>query len=529
MKKLILIVVLIIAVLFVLVIAKRRITNQPFANPVLNIISNLPVNFPKPVIIPPLLPSLPAEPEPPISVPPTTTEPPIITEPVSPIKNNPNLSTQTIDILTDSVIGPADNRLQGFIHGLSYDSSKDYTATLKLLSALRPQSWRMSSYGNNAIYNFVISRAKFSEKYQTKIVYNLADTFNSRYGFPLKIDSGCRTSGKGCFTDYAEMKKAWASHMQDFMTRAVAGNVRIDYYDLLSEPNWGWEGVNGVQILDLFKTSYAIVKSNQPNAKIVGPSLSFYSEKALAGFIDYVKLNNLKLDAISWHELDVQMDGQTPIYPEVAYDHILAVQKMLKDKLACGNNCPEIHLNEYNWKVGYFEPGWALGWLHYFTKAGVDQANRACWGGAEGASWDSCWSMFGGLLSEDNQKTENLYWVYKAYADLSGKVLNVKSSNPRTVALASFDSVKNEMQIIAGRYAQNTSANLVLTINASPFLNKKVSIDIKKIPNPGNKISILTEPVAVANYTETITSATQKIVLGEVKDGEVYLVNIVLQ
>src|SRR3990172_8304663 len=73
---------------------------------------------------------------------------------------------QPITIFADKTLG-APTLKQGFVHGITYYDSTDYTQTIKLISALKPKSWRLG-VDDNTVYGFALIRSNFPRILGTK-------------------------------------------------------------------------------------------------------------------------------------------------------------------------------------------------------------------------------------------------------------------------------------------------------------------------------------------------------------------------
>lgn len=418
------------------------------------------------------------------------------------------------------------NFLQGFLHGVTYNAAEDNTKTVELISALRPQFWRLSNYSNN-IYEFVTNEAKLPQRFGTKITFVLQDAFNNKYGSPVTVSSSC--SERGCFSSFNELKSAWTTYLDTVMSEITRQNLKIEYFDVFNEPHYGWSGVKPNEFLELFKIAHDTVRKYQPSAKIVALSLGDIENNpnsfsaAFTLFLDFVVKNDLRLDAVSWHEFAA---------PEDIVGRVNLMKKLFSERpQLCSPACPEIHINEYASPESHLIPGVTAGWLYYMEKAGVNQAHRACWDTRDsqsGKEWSDCWDGFNGILLEDNITPQNLYWVHQSYASLAkGKRLRIETNKTRTVALASRDDEAKEMEIILGRYGyQGNKSDVAIKIESWPYGSEKVSAKIWKIPTNNNQPLALQAPISIAPQTFPVTNGNISIALSAVADGEVYYLTL---
>jgi len=425
---------------------------------------------------------------------------------------------EKIIIRADSDLG-APVQAVGITLGITYDSSKDYTETIDVLSKLRPASWRIGTAG---VYDFAVNKARFPQKYNTSITLVIQDIFNEKYGYPVIVGDCTDPKAWGeytvCFATFEELKKTWSAFVDSTMKYVVASNLIINYYDIFPEGARGWEsGITQEQQLELFKIAHNIIRKYIPEAKIVVPSTADYDKDLLAAYLLYAERNNLRIDALSWHEFRT---------PKIIPGHVEEIKKFISSRVYfCNPTCPEIHINEYAPPETSFGAGPVVAWNYYLEKAGVEQSNRACWDTPEG--WSTCWAGFNGLLLEDDTTPTHLYWVYKWLADTKGykRLDSYSTTNDRVVALARKDDSLKELRIIVGRYG-NRNGRVQLKIENYPYGSDKVGILIEQIPDNENLVSALNNPTQVSAYEDIVTSGTINVGLTNFKNREAYLITI---
>lgn len=408
----------------------------------------------------------------------------------------------------------------GFVHGFTYDATKDHAKTLELIRALRPSFWRVAGY--NGVYDFVVDVGKFPQMQGTSVTFNFQSLFNQQYGFPVGI-APCTPDVPACFASYEELKSAWAGLADKFMQRLIAERMTVDYFDIFAEPNWGWEGVTFAQKLELFKIAHDVARTHKPDIKIIGIDLGGIESDpdsflgAYVPFFDFVMKNDLRVDVVSWHEFR---------YPEDLVPRVDTMRRLLAERPSlCEPTCPKIHINEYAGPESHLIPGVNVGWLYYLESSGIDQSNRACWDDVGGflrfGRWSTCWAGFNGMLMDDNVTPQPTYWVYKTYAELAGARLPSETNSPRTVALASRDDAKKEIRLLLGRYTSSgTAAPVGITVTNYPYGGKEASVSVTQIPYTGNVVRALPalppakESIVPLNH-DTLTFTIEHFLEGE--------------
>lgn len=433
-------------------------------------------------------------------------------------------TVEQITVYANSDIGQA-KFLIGFLHGITYDPSKNYDKTIELLSALKPSLWRLG-YDNN-VYVF-ISKGDFVRKFNTAIMFVIQDAVHGKYGYDIKISPKCPNDKSNCFKSFDDFKNAWATITTGVMKEVVQKNYPIKYFEVFGEPiNVGFgelnsgTGISGItpeQLMELYKTSHDIIRSKMPSAKIGGPGWISYSKGLLSGFLDYVVKENLSLDFLSWHEFDT---------PEDIAIHVAEAKKLIGARpQLCNPNCPEIQITEFSPSEDMHIPATGLAWFYYLEKAGVDGANRACWDVDDPrVKWDTCWAGFNGMFLRDNVATTDMYWVYRMYADMDNTRVRTDITKPHTVAISDRDDSQKELKVLVGRYGYKDAANDVkISVKKYPFSNAKVSARIWKVPANGKlyQVKALQNPIQIESQELNVTNGEITLNIGSFKDGEVY-------
>lgn len=422
---------------------------------------------------------------------------------------------QTIIIYADKEMATPRLR-QGFVHGLTYVKGKDYSKTVALITALKPMTWRLANHNNN-VYGFVVGEARLPQTLGTKIVVTIQDVFNQRFGYDVKVGGICPPNRSNCFSSYDAFKKSWLGVVNNAMKTVAEKQFIVDYLDVFGEPTTGETKLGGLtpdQFLDTFKATHDTVRQYRPDAKIVAPSVASYGVRLLKRFLGFVAENNLRLDALSWHEFQT---------PEVVPAHVNEMREFFKTQPGlCNPACPEIHINEYAPQDQYLVPGYGVGWLYYLEKAGVNQANRACWGLNERET--TCWDGFEGMFLQDNVTPRPVYWVYRAYAEMNdARRVASESSLSQTVAIASKDESKRELRILAGKFGQKgASGSVAVEVRNLRYNISSVIAEISRVPESGSAERALPAPPAAVREVVPVQNNSFSIVIPDFRDGDAY-------
>jgi hypothetical protein len=389
---------------------------------------------------------------------------------------------------------------QGLLNGPNHYNGPTATSNAAdaLISALKPTSWRFSGirgygYGGD-IYKFVVDDYHYDKRFDTSTVLNLQDIFNARYGNPVTIKAFCLPRQSGCFTSFENLRQAWNTTIRNFLIDTKG--TRIAFFDLLAEPDATFKNVSRVQLYELAKDAYSLVKQIRPEAKIVGPSIISFKPLVLEDLISNMVKDGIRFDAISWHELGND--------PEIIATHVATFKSLLQKYPAiCQPSCPQIHINEYQGEDTMLIPGHAVGWLSALEASNINQANRACWGGDKGSPilYESCWHGFSGFLMSDNLTPQPLYWIYKFYAELNASRLATKSTVSKITAISGQLS-NGRIGILVGNYGMSQNAVRLQLVN---FMKASARIDVIRIGNTFNQVKSLprVDPVKAVNAATT--------------------------
>ncbi|RYE04745.1 MAG: hypothetical protein EOP51_35045, partial [Sphingobacteriales bacterium] len=215
---------------------------------------------------------------------------------------------------------------------------------------------------------------------------------------------------------------AWLNFVTDNVKLAqkkgIASTLQFDIYNEPDEFSGFWPYDRAANkypfpehFYETWKKAYLRIRAMQPNAIIVGPSYKDHSIDRVLAFMDYAKANNVMPDIISFH-------FPTDIVGEVNRIRLKC------DQLGIARR--PIQVNEYVYR--YFgtptvdeEYAGKTAWL-------IAQLERAKVDAGVHAIWVSPAIQYGQLSGVVGPKPGynklGDWWVYKNYADISGKILD---------------------------------------------------------------------------------------------------------
>jgi hypothetical protein len=405
------------------------------------------------------------------------------------------------------------------------------------LSSLDTSMYRGSpSYNSNGTFNWTSWNEAVKGGTQTTLV--LSNLWSGYYG-------GNPSTPWSNWTTYTNWVTATVKAV-------LANGVQVNYWEPYNEP--GGQGyysaanfatVTPALLLQQFLVTYKAIKAADPKAAIIGPSLSVWEdfpnqygstlkEPDMVTFLNYAVTNNMKLAAISWHEINDSV-GPNPtedsLTPTNLEDDVAEARALIAARPSLGS--PQIFINEYGMPEVQIIPGWDVGYLSALTAAGVNSAVRACWGAA------CAIPSFDGLLDTSGTIPQNDYWVRQAYAAMSGNMVSVTSDSDDVTGLASFNSSKGQLTGLVGRAAgctqdpwcaaswptstdaAPTSVNITVTV---PWASGQANVSLSDIP--GSTLGNTPAPIPVVSMTAITPTGsgtgTLTISVPSFADGDAY-------
>ncbi|MDP4183387.1 MAG: dockerin type I domain-containing protein [Bacillota bacterium] len=273
----------------------------------------------------------------------------------------------------------------------------------------------------------------------------------------------------------ADIYKGWPYQyvsLSDFETKikAVIDEKKAsginDYYgyEIWNEPNGTWQTQNGT-FEDMWKQVYNFIRANDPSAKIIGPSYSYYNHSNMNSFMSYCKSNNCLPDIICWHELS----GGPKTIPSDIKDY-----RAIETSLGISQRL--ISINEYCDPTHTLEgqPGSSARFIAKFERNKVDSACITWW-------FTAYPGRLGSLLATDTQKGAGWYF-YKWYGDMTGSMVNVTSPNDANDNVDGAASVDSSAKYISFIFGGPNDGTINATFKNIPsFIGSTASVKVEKV------------------------------------------------
>ena len=246
-----------------------------------------------------------------------------------------------------------------------------------------------------------------------------------------------------------------------------------------------WVEANRYAFYDAWASTYNVVREINPNAKIAGPGHCGYNYDWNKEFLIYCKENNCLPDMFVWHELAGEPDYSI-YWMEYRFEEFyktcdeLGVERM------------PICISEYGLMQTNGIPGESVKWISRLEAADI----YGC---------VAYWRLANNLAETvaDDVTPNSNYWVYKFYADMKGKELDVTEwdmfhsnignwlkgkyplLNKGFIGMASFDESENKFYMLTGGSAENSKIKIE-NIDEKYFKNgDKVTVKVTYVDFKG--------------------------------------------
>lgn len=298
-----------------------------------------------------------------------------------------------------------------------------------------------------------------------KVQIRLADILP---GWPYKYQS------------WDHWKKEVTSVVNDRKSAAVQN---FDGYEIWNEPNDTWKGSNNFE-QDLWKPTYQLLRQLDPNAKIIGPSYSFYNSTRMENFLKFCVQNNVVPDVISWHQWG--SEGFVG-----ALEHYRSLEKKY------GISPRKVSINEYSHSKHELEgnPGVSVPFIAKFERHGVESAMISWW-------FVPLPGRLGSLLTAQNQRGGGWH-LYKWYGDMSGYMAKVTPPNDKSDGVDGFAAVDSRKKVASIVVGGNTLGDVDVKIDKIPsFMGNKVDVSVEYVTwEDKDKAVPSTTPESSMEYT----------------------------
>jgi hypothetical protein len=391
-----------------------------------------------------------------------------------------------------STRGPATGVGQGFLYGFTGDGSQpgdQFVAPLHI-NAFRggghvSRGWIGDGFrfgsGTQADINSMISTARRLSGAQYQVI--MSDVWGADGGQPSNTMFPC---------DNGDCSN-WISFL-DSVVPALQSSGRSFAYDVWNEPDIAafWtRGVNSTQYFQMWDTGVREIRRLAPGALVVGPSLAF-TPQGNAGewntWLAHVKAAGTLPDWITNHD---EGDVDDPVTVAQSINNALTSNGIAARPLSANEYQPRDRQNA----------GTTAWYLARLAQSGYTNAMRG--------NWVCCLlPNMAGILTNDGASANGHWWVYRAYADMTGSLVNTSGQVASTAISAALDSTARRAVAIVGDVNGFTGSDTVTFsgFSSAPSLlnNGSVHVQIQRIPDQ----SPLSSPQIVLNQDMSASSGS---------------------
>lgn len=323
----------------------------------------------------------------------------------------------TVVVHADEPFRPVTHVATGSLYGLANAT----TPSNNLVDALKPNTFvQMPAGGKQQPSGDILQVADKADLAGAKVVDRLSDIYA---GWPYQFS----------WSTWPDLVEQQIQQVQ------ASGITNLAAYALWNESDNTWLASNGT-FEDFWTKTYREVRSLAPNVPIQGPSFSD-NISDMQNFLQNAVATDTVPDILAWHELE----SSTKIAGDVAT--VEGIEKSL------GIKPRPIAIEEYAAPAQVGIPGDLVGYIAKFERLGIDNAELAFWNQS---------GALGDLLTGQGGSPNGAYWLYKWYADMSGKMVTTAppSSTSLLDAAASVASNGKELDVVTGGGSGQTAVTI---------------------------------------------------------------------
>jgi hypothetical protein len=383
----------------------------------------------------------------------------------------------------------------GFLYGLSQDGSGPADSFLQPLTPtlfrgggarIAGGGWIGDNYTAGSGYRVRINSAIAQAKRVTTAPYS------ARYDLLVSDVYGADTTQPSntiypC--DNGDCSN-WTAFIDQVVRDAQAAGVNVAY-DIWNEPDGTgfWQrGVNSAQYFQMWDTAVREIRRLNPSALIVGPSYSGYNHTWLDQFLGQTKNDGTLPSVLNWHF------GNDPAADSADAAALVGAHGL--------SPIPQ-SINEY--LFGNQQNAAYTAWfLNRLAVSGVGAAAHAIWSDCcTAGTLDSVVAGTGDLAAPTGQ-----WWVYRAYANLTGHLVTANSGNAGIAVAAAADQSAGQANVLIGNNSGQTGTTTVTVqgLGSTPWLTAggTVHATLLRIPDQ----TPLSQPITVSDSDVTISNGS---------------------
>ncbi|GII30037.1 hypothetical protein [Planotetraspora mira] len=296
----------------------------------------------------------------------------------------------------------------------------------------------------------------------------------------------------------------WRTFVGRLVADVRASGVPVRY-DIWNEPEgtsfWP-RGVNSAQYFQMWDTAVNEIRRLDPSAVVVGPSFGGYNRTWINDFLARTKADGTLPNVLNWHF------SSDPVADATDAKGVLAA-----------NGIPAMPLTMDEYLFSQQQNSGYLAWyLDRLALSDISAAAHAIWS-------DCCVAgTLDSVLTSGRQPTGQ-WWVYRAYAQMTGNLVATTNANGVAVA-AALDQGQGRAVALLGNQSGQTGTTTVAVngLSAAPWLvvNGTVRVKVERIPNQ----SPLSAPLTVSEGNVAVTGGAISVPVTHASGTDAYTITL---
>lgn len=281
--------------------------------------------------------------------------------------------------------------------------------------------------------------------------------------------------------------------------KKASGYSNFYGYEIWNEPCYTWNTANGT-FNNLWSQTYAVIRANDPGAKIIGPSEGYYNYTFMYNFLSYCKANNCLPDILCWHEL-ASNGGTGPSTVTASITSARAIMSSL------GISEIPISINEYCNVNHAYEgaPGPSAPFIAKFERLKVDSACISWW-------WTAYPGRLGSILASNSARGGG-WWFYHWYGAMTGIMVSVTAPIEASSAVDGFACVDSSSKYASLCFGGENNGTVYVNFNNIPsWFGSYVRVVVEAAPWT-NKDTPVYQTALVSTSLKTVSSGKVSLTL----------------
>jgi len=387
----------------------------------------------------------------------------------------------------------------GFLYGLSQDGSEPTDSQLQTLdptlfrgggARIAGGGWIGDGYTDGSGFQVRLTSALDQARRVTSAPYGatydllVSDLFGADTTQPSNTVYPCTNGNCANWTTFIDT-------VVGSVQSSGIGNIAFDIWNEPDGTGFWPVGFGTTQYFQMWDTAVREIRRLDPSAVIVGPSLSGYNHSQLTQFLTQAKADGTLPNVLNWHF------GDDPVADATDAEGI---------ESSLGISPLPLSINEYLFSDQQTS-GSTAWWLDRLADSDISSAAHAIWSDCcTTGSLDSVLSGTGSLAAPTGQ-----WWVYRAYAQLSGSMVATSSANADVTAAASENQSQGRAVALIGNDSGQTGTTTIQVngLSSASWLESGGSVHatLQRIPDQ----SYLMAPTTVADETLPVVNGSVSI------------------